>query len=257
MNRKSMRTGLVVMALAAAVSPAAIMVDGALKVAPSDLDFGQSDGTRSGYDFRWKYAVLEDKYSLNASTSNAFAGTGYAQGTFSNEGIVRTTGVRYFLQSTSTAGGTLVWKFDFSQAGSAANVIDQLQVRATSYAFKGATGGYVTWEVSTDNANWTTFIDLRSSVGTDASDTGYHNLTSYVHGASVYYLRANIHSWQTSGFTDAQIFRVNSGVIDDYRFDNEVWLIPEPTMLGLLAAGGLGLLCRRRGSQTARPGLFS
>lgn len=243
MKRVTWMAGAVLLAVALQAN-AALMDAGALVVGASDVVTDQTDGTRSGYDFRWRYDVINDKYSMNASTDAAI--TGYVTGTFSKAGTTRTQGSKNFINSTSQGMGTIVWKFDFSQAGATANAIDQLQVKATSYAFKGGTGGSVAWAVSTDNVNWTTFIELISSTTTDMADGAYHDLTSVVQGASVYYLRVQMDPWANgTDYSNAQIFRARTTDPDLYNFDNQVWLVPEPMTMGLLIAGGIAGVLRR------------
>jgi hypothetical protein len=230
-----------VMLVPALCAYGAYMDAGALIVGSGDISLDQSDADHSGYDFRWKYDNWLQVYAKNQNGTGSPEFTGWTNGVYSQASLTRMSGSKCYIHPTAVdTVATAIFKFDLSGAGTGTNVIDQLIVR--SYLLVGASyGSSGSWAVSTDGSNWTNYISFTGGAVGQSDDT-YHDLTSYVQGSSVYWLKATLlaHDYNTN----AQIFRTSGG--SSFNFDNKVWLTPEPATMGILVAGSLAAILRRR-----------
>jgi hypothetical protein len=173
-----------------------------------------------------QYDCFTDAYYLNGNTSTPFI-SGWSNGVLSSNNAARNNDSAYWLAGLdySSSPTVIIWKFDFSSTGS---LITGLSVRNDMLVNRDGLDTSAEFCVSTDGTNWNQYRYLvTSSANPSVTDGGaYHDISAYVAGANVYYIKAQLnHIW---GKNTPQIFRANGSPHYD-AFVNNVTLVPVPT----------------------------
>jgi hypothetical protein len=222
----------------------AVYIDGGtVMVQSGDVVADQNDDIRTGYDFRFSYYPNYDysfegdgpfgKYYINNNSHPSFYG--YMSTVYEQSGTQVNIAAYYPIIPTAiNTTSWVIWHFDFSSAGTAFNTIDQLQVKMRSNVANNV-GATIAWQVSTDGQSWDDIFSLSAN----QFNAAFWDITEQVQGSSEYFIKATLFSIKNPN--DAALFK-NS----DFGFDNEVWLVPEPGTMFLLAAGLAGVLIRKK-----------
>jgi hypothetical protein len=172
-----------------------------------------------------QYDCFTDAYYLNGNTSTPFI-NGWESGIYNTRNAARNHDSSYWLAGADYSGNPsiFIWKFDFSSTGMG---ITGLSVRNDMLVNRdGNQDTSAEFYVSREGTNWTRYCyHATSSINQSVTDGGaYHDLSTYVAGASVYYIKAQLnHFW---GKDTPQIFRANGSSHYD-AFVNKVTLAPK------------------------------
>jgi len=221
--RRWIPVALGLLMLAAVLPVEAVTVSGGtIMVGTSDVVENQD---ASGYDYRMQYSLLDDKYAQNGNISSPVL-TGWASGVYAYTNIARVTnwdGAMYLGRASNTSAdpggqfGSVTWKFDFSGTG---KTISNLQVTALTSVWYDNYPTSARWYVSTDGVNWHLFCEAKSSSSqTVVGVAPYYDVTGYVQGSNVYYLRADLDPYWVSNTVELFRDQAYGG------FDNKVWLL--------------------------------
>jgi len=209
------------------------ITNGTITVGSSDLVAGQSTTDAwgnyiSGYDYRFSYSRTADAYAQNGNTSSPSL-TGWANALYSVSNMsTKATWDNYpYIGRTedfSNNSGSFIYKFDLSATGKA---IDRLVLtNTTSVWADGSNTCSAAFYVSTDGSTWNLYANpTATSSNTFVGTSPYYDVTSYVQGSSVYYVRMVVLPFWDGG-------KVEIGRNGDYgNVDSKVWLTtPAPTM---------------------------
>jgi hypothetical protein len=208
------------------------------------VTFGSTDIVNG--EIAFNYNPNGDAHYLNGvSTGSGFVATvdsaaniaGYGGGFLCPEwGMANAGAVRSF-----------VYKFEMPVGYEVSSVdVGWLFVSAPG----SGSNNYMRLYVSTDGAMWNEFAASSPTINDWKGDFGVTDISSYVAGSSVYYIKGafDFTSGSGSDYSDTlQMFRSDVAGVEGVTFTNTigVTVVPEPMTLALLSLGVLPLSRRR------------